>query len=75
MENQTTLEKLGDKVSQVLEQYHSLKDDNEALRNEIVTLKSSLELKNQELNRLSDDNAMKDLEIEDIVSKIESILN
>ena len=75
MENKTTLEKLGDKVSQMLEQHHTLKGDSEVLRNEIVTLKSQLELKNQEIERLSDDNAMKDLEIEEIVSKIESILN
>ena len=74
MEDKTTLERLSDKVSQILQQYNSLQGENEMLRTEIVTLKSEREMKNQELVRLADDNAMKDLEIEEIVNKIESIL-
>ena len=74
MENSTTLERLDDKVSQILSQYNELKNLNETLRTEIVTLKSESELKDSEIARLTDDNAMKELEIEDIVSKIESIL-
>jgi len=74
MENQTTLEKLDSKVSQVLSKYSDLKNANEALRTEIVTLKSQTELKDTEIARLTDDNAMKELEIEDIMSKIENIL-
>ncbi|MCD6432424.1 MAG: hypothetical protein J7L21_00135 [Sulfurimonas sp.] len=74
MENKTTLEKLSDKVSQILQQYHSLKGENEVLRNELVTLKAESEMKNQEIEKLVEDNTMKDLEIEEIVNKIESIL-
>lgn len=74
MENRTTLEKLSDKVSQILQQYHSLKGENEVLRNELVTLKAESEMKNQEIEKLIEDNTMKDLEIEEIVNKIESIL-
>jgi len=74
MENQTTLERLDTKVSQILSQYNDLKSANEALRTEIVTLKSQTELKDTEIARLTDDNAMKELEIEDIMSKIENIL-
>ena len=74
MDNQNNLEKLSDKVSQILQQYHSLKGENEMLRNEVVTLKAEKEIKNQEIEKLSDENTMKDLEIEEIVNKIESIL-
>lgn len=74
MENQTTLEILSDKVSQVLQAYHSLKGENEMMRNELITLKAEREIKDQEIEKLSDQNAMKDLEIEEIVNKIESIL-
>jgi len=74
MENQTTLEKLSEKVSQILQKYHSLKGENEMMRNELTTLKAEREIKNQEIERLSEENAMKDLEIEEIVNKIESIL-
>jgi len=75
MEEKSTIERLGDKVSQILQEYNSLKSDNETLRNEIVTLKAQSDIKDQEISKLSDDNAMKDLEIEEIVSKIESILS
>lgn len=71
MEN---LEKLNEKVSQILEKYRSLKGENEMMRNELITLRAEKEIKDQEIENLSDANAMKDLEIEDIVNKIESIL-
>ncbi|PHS56209.1 MAG: hypothetical protein COB17_10065 [Sulfurimonas sp.] len=74
MDNQTSLEILSEKVSQILQQYHSLKDENEALRIDIVSIKSESEIKNQEIEKLRDLNTQKDIEIEEIVSKIESIL-
>ena len=74
MQESTSLEILSEKVSQILQSYHSLKGENEIMRNELITLKAESELKNQEIEKLIDQNAMKDLEIEEIVSKIESIL-
>ncbi|QOP44256.1 hypothetical protein FJR45_09995 [Sulfurimonas sediminis] len=74
MDNQTTLNKLSEKVSTILEKYHALKSENEMMRNEIVTLKADCALKNQEIERLHEENAQKDIEIEEIVNKIESIL-
>lgn len=74
MDNQTTLEKLSDKVSEILRQYHSLKSENEALRIEVVTLKAEKEVKDQEIEGLTEENILKDIEIEEIVNKIESIL-
>jgi cell division protein FtsB len=74
MENLTTLEKLSEKVSEILQKYHALRGENEMMRNELITLKAEREIKNQEIDKLSEENAMKDLEIEEIVNKIESIL-
>jgi len=74
MDNQTTLDKLSEKVSQILQKYHTLKGENEVMRNELITLKAEREIKDQEINKLTEQNAMKDLEIEEIVNKIESIL-
>ena len=74
MENTNRLEVLSDKVTQIIQQYHSLKGENEMIRNELVTLKAEREIKDQEIEKLADQNAMKDLEIEEIVSKIENIL-
>ncbi|PHQ91123.1 MAG: hypothetical protein COB42_04010 [Sulfurimonas sp.] len=74
MDSQNNLEKLSEKVSQILQQYHSLKGENEMIRNELITLKAEKEIRDQEIERLSDENAMKDIEIEEIVTKIENIL-
>lgn len=74
MQNQTTLEKLTEKISNIMQHYNSLKIENEAMRMELVALKAEKEIKNQEIETLVEQNAMKDLEIEEIVSKIESIL-
>jgi cell division protein FtsB len=74
MQESTTLERLGEKVSQILQQYHSLKGENEMLRNELMSLKAERELKDAEITKLTEENALKDLEIEEIVNKIESIL-
>ena len=74
MENRTTIEKLSDKVSEILQTYHTLKGENEMMRNELMGLKAQSEVKDQEIERLNEENAMKDLEIEEIVNKIESIL-
>lgn len=74
MQNQTTLARLNDKVSTVVEQYSTLKAENEALRIELVKLKAEGEIKNQEIEKLIEQNALKDLEIEEIVEKLESIM-
>jgi len=74
MQSQTNLEKLNDKVSQILQNYNTLKEENKAYRNEIVTLKAENEAKNSEIEKLTEANVMKDMEIEEIVEKIESIL-
>ena len=74
MENQTTIEILSNKVSQILQKHNAMQNENEMLRNELVTLKAQSEAKGQEIEKLTEQNVMKDLEIEEIVNKIESIL-
>jgi len=74
MENKTTLEKLYESVSQVVNKYNALKSENEMIRNELITLKAECTIKTQKIEELTDQNAMKDLEIEEIANKIESIL-
>lgn len=74
MDNQTSLEKLNEKVSQILQHYHTLKGENELLRTELVSIKAEKELQSEEIERLTQENAQKDLEIEEIVNKIENIL-
>lgn len=74
MDNRTSIEILADKVSQILEVNSSLKEEVDAIRMELVTLKAERELKNTEIDRLIEENLKKDIEIEEIVNKIETIL-
>ena len=75
MQEQTNLEKLNDKVSQILQRYYALRDENEVLKSDVARVKADNELKNQEIEKLEEQNTMKDLEIEEIANKIESILS
>ena len=74
MQDQTTLAKLSEKVSAIVEQYNSLKEENDMLRIELVKLKAESEIKNQEIDKLIKQNSLKDSEIESIVEKLESIM-
>ncbi|MCW8895836.1 MAG: hypothetical protein OQK48_08155 [Sulfurimonas sp.] len=74
MHNQTSLEILNEKVSNILQKYNSLKAETEMLRTELITLKAEKEIKDQEIEKLIEQNTQKDLEIEEIVEKIESII-
>ena len=74
MQDKTNLDKLSERVSQILQEYNSLKSENETLRNGQITSKAQSELQDTEIEKLREENRMKDLEIEEIVNKIESIL-
>ncbi len=67
MQEQNVLDKLSDRVNQVVQRYNDIRGEVEHLRNENGG-------KQAEIERLREEIAMKDLEIEEIVSKIESIL-
>lgn len=71
MQEQTNLDKLSERVSQILQKYNAMKSENDTIKNELTILKAQ---KDQEVERLIEENRMKDLEIEEIVNKIESML-
>jgi predicted RNase H-like nuclease (RuvC/YqgF family) len=74
MDNRTSLEKLSDQVTHILQSNSSLKEEVGALRTELMTLKAEKELTKTEMDRLVEENLKKDIEIEEIVNKIETIL-
>ena len=74
MQDQTNLDRLSEKVSQILKQFHVLKNENKMMKNELTTLKAEKELKDTEIEKLIEENVKKEMEIEEIVNKIESIL-
>ena len=67
MDERNIIEVLNDRVAQIL-QHHQ--QHSQALN----VLKEQVAQKDEEIAKLRDDIAMKDMEIEAIVSKIESIL-
>ena len=77
MENaqaKSVLDKLGGKVSQIMQQLQSLKEENEVLKNDLMHQKAQNEAYRNRIDVLENDNAAKEREIEEIVNKIESIL-
>ena len=74
MESQSAIEILDEKVSNILQRYNTMKEENNALRSELMSLKAEKEIKDQEIEKLVEQNTMKDLEIEEIVNKIESMI-
>jgi predicted RNase H-like nuclease (RuvC/YqgF family) len=77
MENpqtQNLLEKLGNKVAEMMQQLESLKEENGRLKNDLMNRQAENEVFKNQIERLEADNAAKEREIEEIVNKIESIL-
>lgn len=68
------LDKLGGKVTQVVAELRSLREENETLKNDLMSSRAQNEASKAHIDRLEADNAAKEREIEEIVNKIESIL-
>ena len=71
---QTIIEQLNEKIDAMVSRYDAIKHENETLRNEVVTAKAQSEAKDTQIRKLEDENSLKDIEIEDIVKKIELAL-
>ncbi len=74
MQESTTLEKLSQKVSQMLRNYDELRMENLELKEQVELLASENITKDASVTQMQDELIEKDREIEEIVNKIESIL-
>jgi len=68
------LAKLNEKIDGLLKRYEELTKENEELKNELENTKSKLEEKEVELLECKENMALKELELEEVVGKIEAIL-
>lgn len=66
--------RLTDTVNDLLAKYDEVCEENEALRNELVSTKAQNEAKSSQISRLEDDLKSKNIESDDIVKKIEAVL-
>lgn len=71
---QTIIEQLNEKIDAMVSRYEMMKNENRALQNEVASAKAQSEAKDAQIRKLEGENALKDIEIEDIVKKIESAL-
>lgn len=72
--NPTPLERLTTLTTQLIEKHASEHDELKVLREEIATLRAANKSHDDEIAKLNKDLLEKDIEIEAIVSKIESLL-
>ena len=70
----TTLEKLNQKVSEMLRNYDALRMENVQLKENVELLELDLTAKAASVTQMQEELLEKDREIEEIVNKIESIL-
>ena len=68
------LSKLSEKIDNLIKKYEVLESENAKLSNELENVKAKLEEKDMELMECKENMALKEIELEEVVSKIESIL-
>jgi len=66
---------LGQKVEELLKNYKELKEENARLKNEIITLKASNDAKDAHIKRLEEKVNVSEVTGDDLLSKIEEVLN
>ena len=74
LKEEITVNKLSEKVNDLLVRFEEMKSQNSTLRQEVVTLKAQNEAKNVQIDKLEEDLMNKDIESDDIFSKIEEVL-
>jgi len=71
---EVTVNKLSEKVNDLLVRFEEMKSQSHNLRQEVVTLKAQNEAKSIQIGKLEEDLMNKDIESDDIFSKIEEVL-
>lgn len=73
-EQGTTIATLSDKINELLEKYKDLQVQNESLRQEVVKAKALAEAKDVQIAKLENDLIGKNINADDLMSKIEAVL-
>ncbi len=66
---------LSEKIEELLTRYKDLVAQNEALRQEVVKAKALAEAKNVQISKLEHDLIHKNVNADDLLSKIEAVLS
>ncbi len=73
-EEEKNITTLSQKIDELLERYKDLVAQNEALRQEVVKAKALAEAKNVQIAKLEQDLIHKNVNADDLLSKIEAVL-
>ena len=73
-EEEKNMSTLSQKIMELLERYKALEVQNEELRQEVVKAKAMAEAKNVQIAILDNDLINKDVNADDLLSKIEAVL-
>jgi len=74
LKEEITVNKLSQKVDDLLTRYADMKSQYDTLRQEVVTLKAQNDAKNIQIEKLEESLMNKDIESDDIFAKIEEVL-
>ncbi len=74
MEKIPVIDQLAKKIDEVVARLKRLEEENSRLRNELVAVKAQSEAKDAQIAKLTEELTMKDLEIEEVIGKIEAML-
>ena len=69
-----TVSKLVEKVNDLLKRFEEIRSQNDALRQEIITLKAQNEAKDSQIFKLQEELTNKNIESDDILGRIEEVL-
>lgn len=69
-----SVNKLSEKISNLLARFEDLKSQNESLMQQVVTLKAENEAKSAQIEKLEENLMNRDMEADDILGKIEEVL-
>jgi len=73
-EEERNISTLSQKITELLEKYKDLQAQNEALRQEVIKAKALAEAKSVQIAKLEQDLISKDVNADDLLSKIEAVL-
>ncbi len=76
MENgsQSLFDRINEKMNELVQKVDNLSNENQSLREEVVTLKAQEEGKNEYIRKLEEDLGIKNMEFEEILKRIEAVL-
>lgn len=74
LNEEITVNNLSEKVNDLLVRFTDIQQQNQILRQEVVTLRAQNEMKDTQIAKLEEDMINKDIESDDIFAKIEEVL-